>query len=162
MAGYSNLVQSDSGMKILLRGILNTLGSGDATALTKDNSSVFPNAPKGILGGSVVAVTGNGLIGAAATNAHTVVGLAINDAVGNAYESMSGAGSGKVPYICGAGAVVVVDKYETDNYTAGMLVYASAGGFLTNTTNTAGSTVIGVVLVPPSATNLQLTVQLRI
>lgn len=158
MAGQSNLVQSDSGMKILLRGILNSLGQADATALTKDNSTVFPNAPKGILGGSAVAVTGAGLIGAA-NAASEVVGLAINDAVGHAYESTSGAGSGIIPYICGAGAVVAVDKYEDDVFTAGGAVYASADGFLTTS---VGAVKVGICLVPPTQTNPQLTVQLRI
>ena len=161
MAGYSNLVQSDSGMKILLRGILNTMGVAASDALTQDNAA-FPLAPKGILGGSVVAVTGAGVIGAAVDSINSVVGLAINDAVGNAYESMSGAGSGKIPYICGAGAVVVVDKYENDVFTAGDAVFASADGFLTHDANTPHGIAVGIVLVPPTATNLQLTVQLRI
>ena len=160
MGGFSNQVQSDSGMRILLRGLLNTLGAADATALTKDNSSVFPNAPKGILGGSVVAVTGAGVIGAANATTKAVVGLAINDAVGHAFESSSAAGSGKLPYLCGAGAVAAVDKYENVSFTAGQELFASANGFLTNVDG--GGSVVAICLVPPTATNPQLTVQLRV
>ena len=181
--GFSNLVQSDSGMKILLRGLLNSLGDADSTAFTKDNkasgtaqavanTTVSASTPKGILGGMVVAATGAGLVGAATTTA-AVLGLAENNAVGNAYESMSGIGSGKIPYLSGAGAVAVVDKYETSNvagnatltYAAGDALYASAQGLLTNAsgvTSTTGATVVAVILVPPTTTNAQMTVQLRI
>lgn len=181
--GYSNLVQSDSGMKILLRVVLNTLGDADATAFTKDNktgtqalanSTVTASTPKGVLGGMVVAATGAGLVGAATTDSG-VLGLAENNAVGNAYESMSGIASGKIPYLCGAGSVAIVDKYETCGtagagapltYAAGDKLYASANGLLCNaagTTVTNGVTpVVAICLVPPTTTNAQMTVQLRI
>lgn len=160
MAGFSNQVQSDSGMQVLIRVVQNTYGAAGTDALTKDNSAVFPNAPKGILGGSVVAVTGAGIIGAANATTKAVVGLAINDAVGNAYESSSAAGSGKVPYLCGAGSVAAVDKYENVVFTAGNELYASANGFLTNVNG--GGSVVGICLVPPTSTNAKLVIQLRV
>lgn len=162
MAGFSSAVASDQGMQVLIRGTQNSLGNAAANALTKDNSAVFPEAPRGILSGSVVAITGSGEVGAG-TAINSPVGLAVNDAVGHAYESSSAAGSGKIVYICGAGTVVSVDRYEVGAapIAAGDKLFSSANGFLINEGATT-ATVVAVVLAAPTASNPRLIAQLRI
>jgi hypothetical protein len=186
MLGQSNLVASDAGMKILYRGTLNTLMGITEAGLKKVNTSGNPQAEnnttldssiQGILSGQVLEIKGDGIVGAAdSTNDGTapVVGLAVNNAVGYDYESMSGAASEKAPYIHGTGSVVAVDVYETVeidgstgiDYAAGDKLYASQNGLLTNASGLdtvgAGATVVGIVLVAPSASNPFMYVQLSV
>jgi len=188
--GESNLVVSNAGMQVLYRGTQNTLGSIASNGLTKDNRSgaqalanttLNDGTSKGILGGSVVRVQSTGQVGSADdTNTGVqsgIVGIALNDATGYAYESMSGAASEKVPYIHGTNTVVAVDVYETADtsgsaldYSAanGANVYASANGLLTieeglsGGTAGAGATVVGVILQAPTSTEPLMVVQLRV
>lgn len=185
--GQSNLVVSDTGMKILYRGTLNSLMGINAAGLTEvnnagnvqavGNTTISATTNRGLLGGQVVEVKADGIVGIADSKTDgsaAVVGLAINDALGNAFESMSANGSQRAPYIHGSGSVVQVDKYETvatDGttpiaYAAGDKLYASQNGFLTNAAGLAsvgaGATVVGIVLVAPTATQNWMYVQMRI
>lgn len=188
MIGEASGIVPDRGMNVLQRVVLNTLGKLTDNGLTQDNyasavnstqaqanTRLSANTPKGILAGMIVAVgTTSGTI-VAATGANTPVGIAENNAVGYPYESMSGVGSGKVPYVSGAGSVCATDLYETANaagaaitYAPGDKLYSSANGLLINLTPTAESiaspddTVIGIVLTAPSTSDPFMIVQMRI
>lgn len=185
----SNLPVPNSHMETLYRQTYNTFGDITASGLTQDNrvgndqkvnnSRLNSNTNKGILAGSVVAVAGDGIIGACAGDSTTVadkaVGIAVNDAVGNAYESSSAVASGKCVYMHGTGTVFQTDIYETVatdgttavTYTAGDKLYSSQNGLLTNTAGlasapTATYTQVGIVLKAPSASDYYMTVQMRI
>jgi hypothetical protein len=180
----------DTHAEVLYRQTYNTLGAITAAGLTQDNrvgnvqkvgnARLTSSTPKGILAGSVVAVAGNGLIGPAAGDSTStfdkVVGIAVNNAVGNPFESSSAVASGKVVYAHGTGTVLRTDIYETVEtdgaipvaYTAGDKVYASQNGLMTNlsgldSTNALPyATLIGIVLSAPTATDTYMTVQLKI
>ena len=183
----------DTHVEVLYRQTYNTIGAITAIGLTQDNrvgngnvqqannARLNASTPKGILAGSVVAVIGNGLIGPAAGDSTTtfdkVVGIAVNNAVGNPYESSSAVASGKVVYAHGSGTVLRTDIYETMDsltgltpiaYTAGDKVYASQNGLLTNlagldsTSVLPFSTLIGIVLSAPTATDPYMSVQMKI
>jgi hypothetical protein len=138
---------------------------------------------KGILAGSVVAVAGENFIGPCIgdytdSTADMAVGIAINDAVGNPFESSSAVGSGKVVYLHGSGSVFRTDIYETfmsngatpTAYVAGDKVYSSRNGLLINRGGLdqtaqigSGITELGIILEAPGATNsYYMTVQMRI
>lgn len=185
----ANLPVPNAHCNVLYRQTYNTYGAIVAAGLTQDNrvgndqkannTRLNTNTNKGILAGSVVAVAGSGTIGPAAGDSTTVfdkvVGIAVNDAVGNPYESSSAVGSGKVVYAHGSGTVISTDIYETKGtdgtaavtYTAGDLLYASQNGLLTNTSGlasapTATYTVVGIVLKVPSAADPYMTFQMKI
>lgn len=183
----SNLPVPDSHMEVLYRQTFNTIGKITSAGLTQDNrvgndqkannTRLNANTNKGILAGSVVAVAGDGEIGPCAGDSSSVadkaVGVAINDALGNAYESSSAVASERVVYLHGTGSVFRTDIYETKatdgtaavTYTAGDFVYASQNGLLTNVSgmdNTTYSTLIGIVTQAPSSTDAYMTVQMRI
>lgn len=188
MIGEASGIVPDRGMNILYRVVLNTLGKLTDDGLTKDNYASAENStqsaantrlssstPKGILAGMVVSVGSTSGTIVAANGSNTPVGIAENSAVGYPYESMSGVGSGKVPYLSGAGAVFATDLYETANaagaaitYSPGDYLYTSENGLLINLTPTAegiGSpddTIIGVVLTAPSTSDPFMVVQSRI
>lgn len=135
-------------------------GSTNPTLLARKRAD--GTAPKGLLSGMVVAATTDGAAAASAT-ATSLVGIALNDAIGNAFESSSGFASGKAVYLCGAGSVVTVDIYEVEDsaaaaltYVVGDKVYASANGLITKE---ADGDVLGVVLDVDAK---GLTIQLRI
>jgi len=200
MANYQN-PSPDKRLEVLYRQTYNTLGAIDATGLTQDNivgnvqktsnsRLVATNPPKGILAGSVVAVTGAGSIGPCVSDsstAHdTAVGIAVNDAVGNPYESASAVASGKCVYAHGTGTVIRTSLYEmvtpgnaTIAYVAGDTVFASSNGLLSKYATTkvdgsnlgqivftnvgANATPIGIILDPPASGNgYYMTVQLKI
>ena len=176
-------------LKILYVGTRNTIEALESAAFTKVNHD--PAIPQlaantttalvkklGLLAGSVVAVKGSGVIGAAGAAGvnDNVVGLMVNDAAGNAYESSSAAASGKGVYVCNMG-VYEASIYETANvagvsimgsYVVGAKLYSSANGLLTTAAGLAGgsapagSTVIGIVMKVPSATDLALRFNMRI
>ena len=193
MAQYSNPTP-DKYLEVLYRQTFNTLGAIQAAGLTQDNlvgnaqkvantrlAALVP--PKGILGGSVVAVTAAGEIGACAGDSSSTndkaVGIAVNNAVGNPWESSSAVASGKCVYAHGTGTVIRTNIYEgvsagsaTITYAYGDLVYSSQNGLITKLDGTAAykegstkehGTVIGIILDPPAAGNgYYMTVQLRI
>jgi len=191
MAITGNNPVPDKHAEWLYRQTFNTLGNITDLGLVQNNrvgnvqkannTRLDDATPSGILAGSVVAVAGDGLIGPCAgdsTDADMAVGVAINDAVGNPFESSSAVASNKVVYSHGTGSVFRTDIYEsvaTDGatpvvYTAGDKVYPSQNGLLTNTSgidNTAliGSAVteIGIILDAPSAANdYYMTVQMSL
>lgn len=187
----ANLPVPNAHCNVLYRQTYNTLGAIVAAGLTQDNrvgndqkvnnSRLTTTTNKGLLAGSVVSVAGSGTIGASAGDASTfdkVVGIAVNDAVGNPFESSSAVGSGKVVYAHGSGTVISTDIYETKQtdgtaavtYLYGDLLYASQNGLLTNSSGMdltqAGrdlySTLIGIVLKVPTATDPYMNFQMKI
>lgn len=196
----SNLPVPNGHMEVLYRQTYNTIGQATATDFTQNN---LTNAVRGsttlntrlgstlgLLAGSVAAVdaTGDNLIGPCAGDSTTVydkaVGIVINDAVGNPFESSSGVASERIVYCHGSGTVFKTDIYETYvyggssaiTYTAGDKLYASKNGLLTNssgmqntpasTTNAASlamMTVVGICLKAPSgSSDPYMMVQLKI
>lgn len=191
--GQSNLPTPNSHVEVLYRQTFNTLGGIVAADLTQDNraggagaaqkaanSRLNDKTNKGLLAGSVVAVVGNGLIGAAAgdsTAYDAVVGIVVNDAVGNPYESSSAVASQKVVYMHGTGTCLRTDIYETANaaggalgtaYAAGQLLYASRNGLLTNASGLAvagavgAQTPVGIVLSAPTAADPYMSLQMKV
>lgn len=189
MGGTGSLPSPDQHMDVLYRVTYNSYGDLTDAGLTQDNrvgndqkannTRLTSSTNKGILAGSVVAVAGDREIGPcagdSADTADKAVGVAVNDAVGNAYESSSGAASDKCVYCHGSGTMFRTDIYETKGtdgtaavtYTAGDYLYASQNGLLTNVsgmdnTDLTYSTLIGIVLNAPSTTDPYMTVQMRI
>jgi hypothetical protein len=185
----SNLPTPNTHLEVLYRQTFNTLGGITAAGLTQDNrvgnvqktgnTRLTANTNKGILAGSVVAVVGNGLIGPCAgdstQNFDAAVGIAVNDAVGNPFESSSAVASQKVVYAHGTGSVIRTDIYETVatdgttpvDYNPGDALYASQNGLLTNASGlgnavSAMNTLVGILLTEPTAADLYMTVQLRV
>lgn len=188
MIGEASGIVPDRSMNVLERVVQNTLGKLTDAGLTQDNylgannttqsaanTQLSANTPKGVLGGMVVSVgTTSGTI-VQANGSNSPVGVALNNAVGYPYESMSGVGSGKLPYLSGAGSVFAVDLYETANaagaaitYSPGDYLYTSENGLLINLTPTAESisspddTIIAVVLTAPSSSDPFMVAQMRI
>ena len=146
----------------------------------------------GVLSGSVCFARpdeGSNYVGGPEASADTVVlGIFINSANGNSFENTPGTASGKGPYVSGQGTYAN-SLYETfDIATTGALTYsvgdalvASYNGYLTNVTaannaherqNAAGfdgvaepaaaNTLIGVLKMPPDATQTELVYDQRI
>ena len=188
MASYSNPVP-DTHVEVLYRQTYNTLGAITTAGLTQDNrvgnnqkvnnTRLNANTPKGILAGSVVAVVGDGQIGPCAGDStlaqDMAVGIAVNNALGNPFESSSAVASQKVVYAHGSGTVLRTDIYEVvaaDGVTAvqyayGDKLYASQNGLLIReaslqTGSAAFGTVIGILLQKPTATDPYMAVQMRI
>lgn len=185
----SNLPVQNNHCVVLYRQTFNTYGSITTTGLTQDNRvgndqkannpRLNANTNKGILAGSVVATVGESQIGPASgdsTAFDKVVGIAVNDAVGNPYESSSAVASQKVVYAHGTGTVIQTDIYEYYKYDGatevtyayGDKMYASKNGLLTNASGlyvadgTGNQTMIGILLQKPTATDAYMVVQLRI
>ena len=196
MASYSNPTP-DTHLEVLYRQTYNTLGAITTDGLTQDNrvgnaekvgnTRLSASTPKGILAGSIVAVAGDGQIGPCTGGDNTAafdmaVGIAVNNALGNPYESSSAVASNKVVYAHGTGTVIRTDLYEIvawgggaiTPYAAGDKMYASRNGLLINGTSLTATdastgiaalgyaTCVGILLQKPSATDLYMTVQLRI
>jgi hypothetical protein len=175
-------------LTILYVGHRVSLGALNNAAFTKSNATGNPQLAnnqtliqyadtKGVLGGSVAAAVGSGLIGpaGAAGPSDAVVGLFINNAAGNPFENSPAAASGVGPYVSGMG-VYDVDIFETQDIAGnpitlpqvGEKLYSSQNGLLTTERGLAGgvapagSTVIGIVLVAPSGSNMIMRFELRI
>jgi len=130
---------------------------------------VNPNSITSILGGTVLAVNGSGLLVPCDGNTQMPVGLAINPATGNPFESSSAIGSGKAPYVMGMGVVEIdADGYvasEVGSLTWGDKLYAGTSGNvgkLTRSTPGGVAQVVGVVTRPPTTTEPFMQVALRI
>jgi hypothetical protein len=185
----SNLPSPNTHCEILYRQTYNTYGNIVAAGLTQDNRvgnvqkvgnqrlNAYTN--KGILAGSVVAAVGEQVIGPCAGDSTVVfdkaVGIAVNDAVGNPYESSSAVSSNKVVYAHGTGTVISTDIYEyvqtngstPVTYTYGDKLYASQNGLLTNDSGLANAvgatyTLVAILLKKPTATDPFMTIQMRI
>jgi len=187
MIGEGSGIAPDRGLNILYRVTMNTLMNLTDAGLTRDNygandrstnnTRMSADTPKGILAGQLVTVgTVSGTVVActgsdidASVLVGKPIGVAINNAVGYPYESSSGVGSGKCPYIHGSGTVYTTDLYETFQsdgttavtFTPGAIVYCSGNGLLTTTADSVGY-MVGVVLIAPSATDPFMAVQLLI
>jgi hypothetical protein len=190
MASYSN-PSPDTHCEVLYRQTYNTRGDITAGGLTQNNrvgdnqkvnnARLNANTPLGILAGSVVAVAGDFSIGPcvgdSATAFDKAVGIAVNNALGNPYESSSAVASGKCVYAHGTGTVINTDIYETKEtggsvdivYTAGDKLYASRHGLLTNTLGMDNTsyiptygTLLGICLKAPTPSDPYMAVQLRI
>lgn len=183
MVGEGSGIAPDRGLNILYRVTMNTLMNLTDAGLTRDNYSgvqaeantrLSADTPKGILAGQVVCVgTVSGtVVACTGTNVAATVlvgrplGVAINNAVGYPFESSSGVGSGKCPYIHGSGTVFSTDLYETADQAGAPISY-SAGAPLYVSQNAMFSTVadslriiVGIVLIAPSATDPFMVVQL--
>ena len=182
MIGEASGIVPDRGMNILYRVTLNSLGKLTDDGLTHNNYSstqqtantrLSASTPKGILAGMVLAVGSVSGTIVMCNQTYEPVGVAENNAVGYPYESSSGVGSGKVPYLCGSGSCFATDLYETGrasdgaditaSYTPGALLYSSTNGLLTNASDTVKGTVaVGVVLTAPSSSDPFMVVQMRI
>lgn len=185
----SNLPVPNNHCEVLYRQTFNTYGSITTAGLTQDNrvgnvqkvgnQRLTAATNKGILAGSVVATVGESQIGPAAgdsTNFDKVVGIAVNDAVGNPYESSSAVASQKVVYAHGTGTVIRTDIYEyvmmdgstPVTYAYGDKMYASQNGLLTNASGlkmagvVGAQTIVGILLQKPTSTDPFMVVQLKI
>jgi hypothetical protein len=162
-------------LTILIRGQLNSIPVLSDACFTKSNygvntnTTLSVNTPRGVLGGSVAAVSaGLDYTVVPMTTALQPVGLFVNDAAGAAFENSPAVASGKVA-VMKAHASVEVDVYETRNaaanadlvYAVGDLLYGSAQGFLTKET-TASSVLIGVVTKAPSTSSPTLGLDMRL
>jgi len=162
-------------LTILIRGQLNSIPVLSDACFTKanygvnTNTTLSVNTPRGVLGGSIAAVSaGLDYTVVPMTTSLTPVGLFVNDAAGAAFENSPAVASGKVAVMKGQ-ASVEVDVYETRNaadsadltYAVGEKLYGSAQGMLTNET-TASSEVIGIVTKAPSTSSPTLGLDMRV
>jgi len=185
MLGEGSGIAPDRGLNILYRVTMNTLMNLTDAGLTRDNfgandqskanTRLSADTPKGILAGQIVSVgavsgtivacTGTDVANTVLTN--RPVGVAINNAVGYPFESSSGVGSGKGPYLMGSGTVFSTDLYETYGqdgstpltFIPGKALYCSQNGLFTNVADSA-SIIVGIVLIAPSATDPFMVIQL--
>ena len=168
MIGEASGIVPDRGLNILYRVILNIMGNLTDAGLTAANgtvngsSRITSDTPSGILAGMIVAVNTDGNI-VKSDKTNTEVGVAINNAVGYAFESSSGVASGKVPYLHGSGSVYSTDLYEDTVIAAagGAKLYASEDGLLTTTQSTT-TTVVGIILKAATTVDPFIVVQSRI
>ena len=190
----SNLPVPNGHMEVLYRQTYNSIGQTTGVDFTQSNTTANAQAQAntianggrlsttlGILAGSVVAaIPGqDNVIGPCAgdsTHVDYALGIAINDAVGNPFESSSGIASQRVVYCHGSGTVFKTDIYETATasgsaltYSAGDLLYASQNGLLTNASglkvaSVVGSqTIVGICLkAPAGSSDPYMMVQMRI
>jgi len=162
-------------LSILIRGHLNAIPTLSATCYTKSNygvntnTTLSVNTPKGVLGGSVAAVSaGADYTVYPCTSALQPVGLFVNDAAGAAFENSPAVASGKVTVMKGM-ASVEVDVYETRNaadsanitYAVGNKLYSSAQGLLTNEASSS-AIVVGILTKAPSASSPTLGLDMRV
>jgi hypothetical protein len=196
--GSGDFRETSGRVQIFHEGIRNSLGILSADAFTQSNPPVVTTTAnvstklagitkKGVLGGTVAFTrpdAGNGyhggpvLISAAYSVTLKVLGIFINDALGNPYENTPGIASGRGPYLCGRGTVGL-SLWETQNqasgsaaitYAPGNLLYASSNGLVTNVNadgyeqqaSSGTNTIIGIVKVAPDANNDLMVVDLRI
>lgn len=169
-------------MSILIRTQMNSIPVCASTCFTKanydtpsghTNNTLSVNTPRGVLGGSVAAISaGADYTVYPGTYDLEPVGLFVNDAAGAAFENSPAVASNKVTVIKGQ-ASVEVDVYETHTsgdvlitYTVGDLLYCSANGFLTNEkpTDVTGTVdrVIGICTKAPTTNSPSLGLDMRL
>jgi hypothetical protein len=142
------------------------------------NTTLSVNTPRGVLGGSVAAISpGLDYTVVPCNLVLRPVGLFVNDAAGAAFENSPAVASGKIAVIKGLPSVEV-DVYETagltggqvaGTYTVGDLLYSSDYGLLTCNPSTESQTVlpghgtvIGVVTKRPTTASPTLGLDQRI
>jgi len=131
---------------------------------------VKPSAIASILGGSVLAQDASGLLELCDGDTQEPLGLAINPAAGNPFESSSAVGSGKAPYVMGMGVVEV----DADGYDAAIVgvvtfgdpLYCGSVGSgtrgLLQTPAESVDTVVGICTRPPTVSNPFMELALRV
>ena len=140
-------------INLLIRGKMNSLFKIDNAAMTQDNYGDGSNptipvtAPRGVLAGSVAAIKGSYLAGAA-DGKTTEIGIFANDAAGAPFENTPTVASGKITVVQGM-ASLEVDVYANVEFAIGDKLYADAKGLLTNVESTTKN-VIGVVTKVPT------------
>ena len=187
--------ESSSALRILHVGVRNTIGQLTADSFTQTNppaagggthatqaagllTSVF-----GVLSGSIAFTRGDegssfhGGPTAAAGRAHTerVLGVYINNAVGNAFENQPGVASNRGPYVSAQGAYgnKLYESRDIDGggalttaYAPGEELVASANGYLTTSVDAAhdheDDTVIGICTIAPDSNSDELVYDQRI
>jgi hypothetical protein len=199
--GSGDFRETSGRVQIFHEGIRNSIGILTADAFTQSNPPVVTTtanvsttlsgiSKKGVLGGTFAFTrpdAGNGyhggpvLISAAYSVTLKVLGIFINDALGNPYENTPGVASGRGPYLSGRGTVGL-SLWETQNqiansnaitYAPGNLLYASVNGLVTNNEvdayeykgagNTAGvAAIVGIVKIAPDANNSLMVIDLRL
>ena len=158
-------------LTILIRTQMNAIPVLADVCFTKQNFGVGPanttlsvNTPRGVLGGSVAAISaGNDYTVVPCNRTIMPVGLFVNDAAGAAFENSPAVASGKVTVIKGL-ASVEVDVYETTvtlPYAVGLPLYSSDQGFLTPDISVS-EVVIGVVTKMPTTVSPTLGLDMRI
>ena len=135
------------------------------------STTLSVNTPRGVLGGSVAAVSaGLNYTAVPCTTTLQPIGLFMNDAAGAAFENSPAVASGKIA-IVKAMASVEVDVYETTDstnvaihYTVGDYLYSSDQNLLTNEAVAADPLVrmIGLVTKAPSLASPTLGLDMRI
>jgi hypothetical protein len=167
-------------LTILIRGQLDSIPVLSDDCFTKQNygiaghanATLSVNTPRGVLGGSVAAVSaGLDYTVVPGTDVLRPVGLFVNDAAGAAFENSPAVASGKLA-VMKAMASVEVDVYETveaDNttplvFSVGDLLYSSLAGLLTNevSNEAAPKTVIGICTKMPTTSSPTLGLDMRI
>lgn len=189
MLGEGSGIVPDRGLNILYRVTMNTIMNLTDAGLTRvnyqpgnnqgdANTRLTTDTANGILAGQIVCAataTAGAVVACTGTDVSSTVlvgrplGVAINNAVGYPYESSSGVGSGKCPYLHGTGTVFSTDLYETyqqdgataETYTPGAALYSSQNGMFSTQADSA-SYVVGYVLIAPTATDPFMVVQLAI
>lgn len=134
------------------------------------NTTLSVNTPRGVLGGSVAAIStvGGDYTAVAGNLINMPTGLFMNDAAGAAFENSPAVASGKLAIIK-AMASVEVDVYETRNaansadlvYSQGDKLYSSVWGFLTNEASTS-AVVVGICTKAPSVASPTLGLDMRL
>ena len=140
-------------LQIFHRGTNNSLYKLGAVCFTKTNPEAVagPNAPYGVLGGSVAALSGEDDYEVVPGDGTKIaVGLFLNNAAGAPFENAPAVASGKVA-VTQKQASVGTDYYDKGvTFAIGDKLYSNADGFLTNVTSANGQ-VIGVCTKVPSA-----------
>ncbi len=163
-------------LTILIRTQLNSLPTLADVCYTKanygnnTNTTMSVNTPRGVLGGSIAAMSAGGgdYTAYPCTRATMPIGLFVNDAAGAAFENAPAVASGKIAVIKGL-ASVEVDVYETRNiadsadltYALGEKLYSSDYGLLTNEASSS-AIVIGVVTKVPTTASPTLGLDMRL
>ena len=164
--------ESSSALRILHIGVRNTVGQLSSGAFTQTNPPVETNGiteASGLLDGVVRGVLSGSIAFANSTgdNTHSgpedgvaVLGVFINNAVGNAFENQPGVASNRGPYVSAQGTYAN-RLYETKGdlaqganatdltYAVGETLCASINGYLTSSSNAdvtdADVTIAGAV-----------------
>ena len=140
-------------INLLIRSKMNSLYKVAPEALTVDNYGDGSNpvidimAPRGVLAGSVAAVVGDYVAGAA-NGTNQEIGIFANDAAGAPFDNSPTVASGKITIVQGM-ASLEVDVYANVTFKVGDKLYADKKGLLTNVKSTTG-TVIGICTKAPT------------
>jgi len=185
--------ESSSALRILHVGVRNTIGQLTADAFTQTNPPVTTDADRitqasGLLDGLVRGVLSGSIAFARPSGDNThggptsapaaterVLGVFINNAVGNSFENQPGVASNRGPYVSAQGSYGN-KLYETSQlgadvaltYTVGDQLVASLNGYLTNHNNAAsrhatdGTLVIGILKITPDSNSDELVYDQRI